>query len=292
MHRTLIGFMAGLLILSAGCTTGPEDVIGHIDTAVASRNVLKFEEAVDLDKLLPNVIAAASGMDADVNAVRKMRSELSDQILQGQMTVVTVVDRIFAMAGIPTALASHSTIQLYYGHGPTNIEGAHSLTELFFRHPFVPTDTVRVYVEMTKASGNWRVVGIRGLEPLIEEWRHLDGGRALGVMRADLMNLAAQEEIYYADHYAYSQNADDIAFLTHDSVTVTIVAAGKEAWGATAEHSLLPSVRCAIWYGFRSRPEVLPTTFGGITPESGAIACDPVHVDTAYMTATGSPQPD
>ena len=88
-------------------------------------------------------------------------------------------------------------------------------------------------------------------------------------MKSDLKNLASQEEIYYADHYSYSQSTTDLAFTNSEGVTVTI-AASSSGWSASATHSALGgSEGCAIYYGTATAP-----TVGTATPSApGEVAC-------------------
>ena len=68
-------------------------------------------------------------------------------------------------------------------------------------------------------------------------------------MKSDLKNLASQQEIYYADNYAYSGDATALAFTNSEGVTVAITAT-TSGWQAEATHSALGgSEGCAIMYG-------------------------------------------
>jgi len=88
-------------------------------------------------------------------------------------------------------------------------------------------------------------------------------------MKSDLKNLASQEEIYYADNYAYTTSATDLAFTNSEGVTVTI-SASTSGWAASATHSALGSSEgCGIYYGTATAP-----TVGTATPTSpGEMAC-------------------
>ena len=78
-------------------------------------------------------------------------------------------------------------------------------------------------------------------------------------MRADLKNLASQQEIYYADEYSYTREAGALTFVSSQGVTVSI-AASSSGWSASATHSALgASEGCAIYYGTVTAP-TSPTT--------------------------------
>ena len=88
-------------------------------------------------------------------------------------------------------------------------------------------------------------------------------------MKSDLKNLASQQEIYYADSYAYTTATTDLAYTNSEGVNVTI-AASTSGWAASATHSALGSAEgCAIYYGTATAPSV-----GTATPTSpGEVAC-------------------
>ena len=73
-------------------------------------------------------------------------------------------------------------------------------------------------------------------------------------MKSDMKNLSSQQEIYYADHYAYTNSASALTFVSSEGVTVGI-AATSSGWSATATHSALGSSKgCAIYYGTATAP--------------------------------------
>ena len=68
-------------------------------------------------------------------------------------------------------------------------------------------------------------------------------------MESDLKNLASQQEIYYADAYAYTTDTDALAYRNSAGVTVTIVASAS-GWSGTATHAALgTSEGCSIYDG-------------------------------------------
>jgi prepilin-type N-terminal cleavage/methylation domain-containing protein len=87
-------------------------------------------------------------------------------------------------------------------------------------------------------------------------------------MKSDLKNLASQQEIYYADNYAYTNSATALTFVSSEGVTVTI-AASASGWAASATHSALGATEgCAMYYGTATAPSA------PIAPSSpGEVAC-------------------
>ena len=88
-------------------------------------------------------------------------------------------------------------------------------------------------------------------------------------MRADLTNLAEQQEIYYAEKHVYASDATLLDFVASEYVTVTITASA-DGWSASSSHSaLVPAEGCSIYYGFST-----PPTVGAVTPNRpGKVAC-------------------
>ena len=88
-------------------------------------------------------------------------------------------------------------------------------------------------------------------------------------MKSDLKNLASQQEIYYADAYAYSAVTADLSFTSSDGVTVSIVAS-TSGWSASAVHAALGTAEgCVIYDGTATTPTVGTTTASA----PGEIAC-------------------
>jgi type IV pilus assembly protein PilA len=87
-------------------------------------------------------------------------------------------------------------------------------------------------------------------------------------MKSDLKNLASQQEIYYADNYAYTNSATALTFVSSEGVAVGI-AASASGWSASATHSALGATEgCAMYYGTATSPGS-PTTAGS----PGEVAC-------------------
>lgn len=88
-------------------------------------------------------------------------------------------------------------------------------------------------------------------------------------MKADMRNLAAQQELYYATEYSYTSSLADLGFVASEAVNVTPVAS-TSGWSATATHDALGATEgCAIYYGTAT-----PPTIGSVTPEAeGQVVC-------------------
>ena len=89
-------------------------------------------------------------------------------------------------------------------------------------------------------------------------------------MKSDLKNLASQQEIYYADTYAYTSSVTGLGFVSSEGVNVAITA-GTDGWSASNTHSALSTTEgCAIYYGQGTAPAapIAPTA-------AGELACTP-----------------
>ena len=98
------------------------------------------------------------------------------------------------------------------------------------------------------------------------------GGRErayAAALKSDLKNLAAQEEIYYSDNYAYTASVADLGFSSSDGVSI-VLHASRTGWIAWATHAALdPSQGCALYYG-----DGPPPTFLGVESLApGQIVC-------------------
>ena len=97
-------------------------------------------------------------------------------------------------------------------------------------------------------------------------------------MRAALRMLVTAQERYFAANQTYS---NDLAALRGASdydpgpnVTVTVTAASREGWSATARHRLLPGKSCVDWVGSVGSVQAPRTDAQGRSGESGAVVCD------------------
>jgi prepilin-type N-terminal cleavage/methylation domain-containing protein len=88
-------------------------------------------------------------------------------------------------------------------------------------------------------------------------------------MKSDLKNLASQEEIYYADQYAYTTSITNLGYVASSGITVTS-AATSSGWSASATHTALgTSEGCSMYYGTATAVAV-----GTATPSApGEMAC-------------------
>lgn len=90
----------------------------------------------------------------------------------------------------------------------------------------------------------------------------------VATMQSDLRNLATRQEIYYADSLTYSNSATALRFISSDRVTVTIVAASRTGWSATAGHAAFEEGDgCSVYYG------TAEATTLGAPSAPGDIAC-------------------
>ena len=88
-------------------------------------------------------------------------------------------------------------------------------------------------------------------------------------MKSDIKNLASQQEIYYADNYAYTSATTLLGFTNSDGVTVTMSTVTSSGWAATSTHAALGTAEgCAYYYGTATAP-TSPTT----PTAPGEVAC-------------------
>ena len=88
-------------------------------------------------------------------------------------------------------------------------------------------------------------------------------------LQADIRNLAAQQELYYATKYSYTSTLSDLGFVSSQGVTVSVTASAS-GWSATAEHDALGSDEgCTVYYGSAETP-----TIDDVSPTAeGQVAC-------------------
>jgi len=88
-------------------------------------------------------------------------------------------------------------------------------------------------------------------------------------MKSDLKNLASQQEIYYADEYAYTSSTALLGFTNSDGVTIAMATVTSSGWAASAIHAALGTTEgCAMYYGTATAPTA-PTT----PTAPGEVAC-------------------
>ena len=83
-------------------------------------------------------------------------------------------------------------------------------------------------------------------------------------MKSDLKNLASQQEIYYADVYAYTSSTTGLGFVSSEGVNVEITA-GTDGWSASNTHSALSTsegLRDLLWAGYCSFDPHIPDGCG------------------------------
>jgi prepilin-type N-terminal cleavage/methylation domain-containing protein len=81
----------------------------------------------------------------------------------------------------------------------------------------------------------------------------------LASLRADLHNLATQQDIYYNDSYSYTTDFASLGFDNSDGVIITVTEANNLGWGASATHAALGTTdACAIYHG--AAAQVSPAT--------------------------------
>jgi len=88
----------------------------------------------------------------------------------------------------------------------------------------------------------------------------------LAVMKADLKNLASEQELHVVNNYEYANIITDLPFTLSEGITMELLG---ETGGFTARttHLGLPSARCAIFIG------TVSSIYSPATV-SGAMSCD------------------
>ena len=82
-------------------------------------------------------------------------------------------------------------------------------------------------------------------------------------LRADLRNLATQQDVYYNQNYTYTTDLAALGFVESEGVTVDIGVAANTGWSASATHAGILAESCAIFHG--SAPVLAPATVQGTT---------------------------
>ncbi|HUF76734.1 MAG TPA: prepilin-type N-terminal cleavage/methylation domain-containing protein [Longimicrobiales bacterium] len=68
-------------------------------------------------------------------------------------------------------------------------------------------------------------------------------------MKADLRNLATQQDVYHNTWYTYSTDEAALGFTESEGVDVAIGVATGGGWSASATHPAVPGDNCAIFHG-------------------------------------------
>ena len=79
-------------------------------------------------------------------------------------------------------------------------------------------------------------------------------------MKADLKNLATQQEVYHNDNYSFSTSFTNLGYVTSEGVTVTINEASGSGWAATATHNGLAAAQCGFYHGDATPANGAPAT--------------------------------
>jgi len=79
-------------------------------------------------------------------------------------------------------------------------------------------------------------------------------------MKADLKNLATQQEVHHNDNFTFSASFTDLGFVTSEGVTLTINEASGSGWAATATHAGLVVAQCGFYHGDATPANGSPAT--------------------------------
>lgn len=71
----------------------------------------------------------------------------------------------------------------------------------------------------------------------------------MSTAKADLRNLASQQEIYYNENFTFSSDLTALGFTASEGVTVTVGEATSLGWSGSSAHAGLASESCAIFHG-------------------------------------------
>ena len=74
-------------------------------------------------------------------------------------------------------------------------------------------------------------------------------------MKADLKNLASQQEIYYHSAYSYTTVATDLSYTISNGITMGS-AATSSGWSASVSHAAMGTAEgCVVFYGTAATPD-------------------------------------
>ena len=68
-------------------------------------------------------------------------------------------------------------------------------------------------------------------------------------MKADLRNLATQQDVYHNTWYTYTTDEAALGFTESEGVDVVVGVATGGGWSATVTHPGIPGDSCAIFHG-------------------------------------------
>jgi hypothetical protein len=93
-------------------------------------------------------------------------------------------------------------------------------------------------------------------------------------LRAAMMRVASQEEIFFSVNRRYTPNLSELGLANDGDVLIRIVYAAPASWAAVVGLIATPDRGCALWYG-SSLEAPLTTPGGRPAGRSGEIVCDP-----------------
>jgi hypothetical protein len=97
----------------------------------------------------------------------------------------------------------------------------------------------------------------------------------MGLMRADLMNLATSQRQYRAVQGTYSHTTRvlNVHYSWSSGVALTILSANSKGWSGEATYDQLPGKSCVIYGG---KVTEVPATerLGLVPPKEGSVVCD------------------
>ena len=71
----------------------------------------------------------------------------------------------------------------------------------------------------------------------------------VSTMKADLKNLATQQEIFHNTSYTFTASLASLEMMPSDGVSITITEADGVGWAATAVHAGLTAEQCGLYHG-------------------------------------------
>lgn len=90
---------------------------------------------------------------------------------------------------------------------------------------------------------------------------------------ASLNTFVGLQQEHYRQHGAYTTDLDALGYEGNPAVQIEVREADDSGWSVVLGHDALEGWSCAAFTG---EVDAVPTTAGGITPEAGRSACDPL----------------
>jgi len=88
-----------------------------------------------------------------------------------------------------------------------------------------------------------------------------------------LNTFVGLQQQHYREHGTYNADLDALGYEGDPAVQIEVHEADESGWSVVATHDALEDWSCAAFTG---DVESVPTTTGGITPETGRVECDPL----------------